>query len=89
VAAMTGGQEVPDLTALLEGLLPTRGFNLPATVQEAEQILQEELARDGPSTIVARGICPRYASELSNHPPISPDIRRSPRSRAPSSCPDH
>ena len=89
VAAMTGGQEVPDLTALLEGLLPTRGFDLPATVQEAEQILQEELARNGPSTIVARGICPRYASELSNHQPISPDIRRSPRSRAPSSCPDH
>ena len=89
VAAMTGGQEVPDLTALLEGLLPTRGFDLPATVQEAEQILQEELARNGPSAIVARGICPRYASDLSNHQPISPDIRRSLSLEGSSYCPDH
>ena len=63
VAAMTGGQKVPDLTALLEGLLPTRDFDLPATVQEAEQILREELARPGPRVIVARGICPRFSSD--------------------------
>lgn len=62
VAAMTGGQEVPDLTMLLEGLLPVRYLDLPATVQETELILKEELAGPGPRLIVARGICPRYAS---------------------------
>jgi indolepyruvate ferredoxin oxidoreductase alpha subunit len=89
VAAMTGGQMVPDLAPLLEGLLPVRYLDLLGSVQEAELVLREELIRKGPSVIVARGICPRYASDLSNHQPISPDIRRSPRSQAPSRCPDH
>lgn len=66
VAAMTGGQEVPDLTMLLEGLLPVRYLDLPATVQEVELILREELAGPGPRVIVARGICPRYASLREN-----------------------
>ena len=60
VAAMTGGQEVPDLTRLLEGLLPVRYLDLPASVEDLRQVLQDELARQGPGMIVARGICSRY-----------------------------
>ncbi|WP_348303064.1 thiamine pyrophosphate-dependent enzyme [Methanothrix sp.] len=67
VAAMTGGQMVPDLNTLLEGLMPVRYLDLLGSVQEAELVLREELIRKGPSVIVARGICPRYASDLSNH----------------------
>jgi len=61
IAAMTGGQDVPDLTMLLEGLLPVCYIDLPATVQETELVLRQELARPGPRVVVARGICPRYA----------------------------
>ena len=36
VAAMTGGQEAPDLTHLLEALVPTRYLELPASEEEVE-----------------------------------------------------
>jgi len=57
VAAMTGFQEAPDLTGLLEALLPTRFLDLPASESEVEAVLQVELARRGPSALVARGRC--------------------------------
>jgi indolepyruvate ferredoxin oxidoreductase alpha subunit len=57
VAAMTGFQEAPDLSGILEALLPTRYLDLPAPEEEVETVLQEELARQGPSVLVARGRC--------------------------------
>jgi len=57
VAAMTGFQEAPDLSGILEALLPTRYLDLPAREEEVEAALREELARWGPSVLVARGRC--------------------------------
>ncbi len=60
VAAMTGGQETPDLTGLLETLVPTRWLELPAPEDKIKEMLQEELARPGASAMVAEGRCPKY-----------------------------
>jgi len=57
VAAMTGFQEAPDLSAVLKALLPTRFLDLPAPEEEVETVLQEELARRGSSALVAKGKC--------------------------------
>ncbi|MGB5100043.1 MAG: thiamine pyrophosphate-dependent enzyme [Methanothrix sp.] len=57
VAAMTGGQEAPDLTRLVETLVPTRYLKLPASEEEVEQTLKAELKRSGSSAVVARGKC--------------------------------
>ena len=62
VAAMTGGQETPDLTAVLEVLVPTRYMELPASEDEVEQVLREELNRSGASAVVALGKCTKHAS---------------------------
>ena len=59
VAAMTGGQEAPDLTALLESLVPTRLLELPASEKELEKLLRVELKRPGASAVVASGKCIR------------------------------
>jgi indolepyruvate ferredoxin oxidoreductase alpha subunit len=59
VAAMTGGQEAPDLTALLEVLVPTRFLELPASEKEMEKLLRVELKRPGVSVVVALGKCIR------------------------------
>lgn len=57
VAATTGGQEAPDLTCLLEALVPTRSIRLPSSEEEIERLLGEELARTGSSAVVATGRC--------------------------------
>jgi indolepyruvate ferredoxin oxidoreductase alpha subunit len=57
IAATTGGQEAPDLTGLLEELLPLRRLRLPAAEEEIEKLIAEELARPGVSAIVAYGKC--------------------------------
>lgn len=57
VAATTGGQEAPDLTGLLEDLVPTRSIRLPVSEGEIGRILVEELARPGASAVVAVGRC--------------------------------
>ena len=57
VAAMTGGQDVPDLIRLLEALVPTHRLELPASENEVEQRLLEELKRSGSSVLVAQGKC--------------------------------
>jgi indolepyruvate ferredoxin oxidoreductase alpha subunit len=57
VAAMTGGQEAPDLVKLLKMLVPVRRLDLSATEVEMEQLLREELARQGASAVVAEGRC--------------------------------
>jgi indolepyruvate ferredoxin oxidoreductase alpha subunit len=59
VAAMTGGQEAPDITALLETLVPTRLLELPASEEVLERKLRVELKRSGVSVVVASGKCIR------------------------------
>jgi len=58
-AAMTGGQPAPDLTSVLEALLPVRHLRLPAPVVEVEALIKEELKRPGPRAVVAEGRCTR------------------------------
>ena len=61
VAAMTGGQRVPDITPILKAIVPgARTIDLPAERGGIEEVLAEELARDGVSLVVARGACPRF-----------------------------
>jgi len=60
VAATTGGQEAPDLTKLLEVIVPTIRLELPCPDEVIEGVLREELARPGTSAVVALGICPKY-----------------------------
>jgi indolepyruvate ferredoxin oxidoreductase alpha subunit len=60
VAATTGGQDVPDLTKLMEALVPTRYIDLPAAEEEMERVLKEELGREGTRAVAALGRCPRY-----------------------------
>ncbi len=57
VAATTGGQEAPDLTKLLEALVPTRYVDLPASEEEMERVLKEELGQEGTRAVVAEGKC--------------------------------
>ena len=63
VAAMTGGQEAPDLTYLLEDLVPTRYMEQPGPEEEVELALREELKRSGASVVVALGKCTKHASK--------------------------
>ena len=63
VAAMTGGQEAPDLTKLVEALVPTRRLELPASEEEVEAVVSEELKRPGASVVVALGKCTKHASK--------------------------
>jgi indolepyruvate ferredoxin oxidoreductase alpha subunit len=66
VAATTGGQEAPDLTGLLEALVPTRSIRLPLSEDEVLCLLQEELARPGASAVLAIGRCARSGPRLSS-----------------------
>lgn len=59
VAAMTGGQEAPDLTKLVEALAPTGYIRLPAPEDEIEEALRAGLARPGTFVLVAEGRCAR------------------------------
>ena len=63
VAAMTGGQEAPDLTHLLETLVPTRYLELPGSEEEVEAVVSEELKRSGASAVVALGKCTKHAAK--------------------------
>jgi len=64
VAAMTGGQEAPDLTAVLEALAPTRRFDLPADEDEIERMLADGLARQGIFVLVANGKCTSRSGQM-------------------------
>jgi indolepyruvate ferredoxin oxidoreductase alpha subunit len=57
VAAMTGGQEAPDLTKLVGALVPTRYLELPSSEEEVVEMLKEELKRPEASAVVALGKC--------------------------------
>jgi len=61
--AMTGGQPVPDITSILEAIVPgLLTIELPANRESIEEVLREELAKPGVSLVVVRGICPRRDS---------------------------
>ena len=63
VAAMTGGQPVPEITPILKAIVPDfRIIELPKDRDTIEEVLREELKRPGVSLVLARGICPRYDS---------------------------
>jgi indolepyruvate ferredoxin oxidoreductase alpha subunit len=57
MAAMTGGQEAPDLTKLVGALVPTRYLELPSSEDEVVEMLREELKRPEASAVVAQGKC--------------------------------
>ncbi len=63
VAAMTGGQGVPDLSPVLRTIVPdARTIDLPEDRGDIEEVLAEELAKPGVSLVVARGRCPRFGT---------------------------
>lgn len=64
VAAMTGRQEAPDLTNLVEVLVPTRYLELPDSVEEVEAVVSEELKRSGASAVVALGKCTKHVAKI-------------------------
>lgn len=58
-AAMTGGQETPDISSVLKALVPgLRYIDMPAPEEEIVQLLEQELARPGVGVIVFRARCP-------------------------------
>ncbi|HWQ20496.1 MAG TPA: thiamine pyrophosphate-dependent enzyme [Methanotrichaceae archaeon] len=57
VAAQTGCQEVPDLTGVLEALVPMQMLNFPVAEEGIEQLLRDELAKPGTSMVMAIGRC--------------------------------
>jgi len=61
VAAMTGGQSVPDLSPVLRAIVPDlQTVDLPSGRDEIIELLSLEMARPGVSLVVARGACPRF-----------------------------
>ncbi|GFO96943.1 indolepyruvate ferredoxin oxidoreductase [groundwater metagenome] len=60
VAAMTGGQSVPDLTGLIRSYIrDTEILNMHGDI-DVKKILETKLAKKGISVILARARCPRY-----------------------------
>lgn len=57
VAAMTGGQPAPDLTCVLQALLPTCILQMPCPKDALAKAIKEELDRSGPTALVASGRC--------------------------------
>ena len=57
VAATTGGQETPDLTKLLESLVPTCQVEPDAGDEEIQILLRGELIKTGISALVFSGKC--------------------------------
>ncbi|HOT06748.1 MAG TPA: thiamine pyrophosphate-dependent enzyme [Methanotrichaceae archaeon] len=59
VAAMTGGQETPDLTSVLLTLVPDLIYiDMPRSAEQLESLIRGELARPGTSVLLVRGTCP-------------------------------
>ena len=60
VAAMTGGQMVPDLTGLVRSYIKdTEILNMQEDI-DIKKMLQEKLGKKGVSVILARARCPKY-----------------------------
>jgi indolepyruvate ferredoxin oxidoreductase, alpha subunit len=68
MAAMTGGQEAPDLTGLVEALVPMCRLDFPSSSEEIEAVLRNELMRSGASAVVAAGWCPRHRNPSHGNP---------------------
>ncbi len=60
IAAMTGGQEVPDLTGLVESCVQDTEIIDPQADIDIKDLLEEKLKKKGVSVILARARCPRY-----------------------------
>ena len=68
VAAMTGGQKVPDLRKVVEAVVPDVSFfdlegeegKKPAPVSELSNLIREKLALPGISVIFIKGQCRKY-----------------------------
>jgi indolepyruvate ferredoxin oxidoreductase alpha subunit len=63
VAAMTGGQDVPDLTPVLEVLhddIEVVDFAEKIKESELQALLMEKMEKMGISIILAKGTCPKY-----------------------------
>ena len=62
VAAMTGGQEVPDLTARAGGACADASPGAASLEEEVEAVVFEELKRSGASALSALGKCSKQAA---------------------------
>ena len=60
IAAMTGGQQAPDLTGLVSSYIKDTEVIDPQADIDLKNILQEKLKKKGISVILARARCPRY-----------------------------
>ena len=60
VAAMTGGQGVPDLTGLVSSYIRDTVIIDLSAKTEIKKILEKKLAKKGISVILARAKCPKY-----------------------------
>jgi indolepyruvate ferredoxin oxidoreductase alpha subunit len=62
IAALTGGQTVPDMTCLVQTLVPdTRILDIVNTREdELATIIKTELGKDGVSVLLARAMCTMY-----------------------------
>jgi indolepyruvate ferredoxin oxidoreductase alpha subunit len=59
VAAMTGGQEVPDLTDLIKTCVKDTGIIDPQDIDLKKKLL-EKLKKRGLSVLLAKAPCPRF-----------------------------
>ncbi len=60
IAAMTGGQQVPDLTELVSSYIKDTEIIDPQADINIKNILERKLESNGISVILARARCPRY-----------------------------
>jgi len=60
VAAMTGGQDVPDLTGLLKYYIEDTAVVEPADQTIIKSLLETKLRSKGISVVIARARCPMF-----------------------------
>ena len=60
ISAMTGGQDVPDLTELVRSLVKDTEIIDPQMYMDIKNLLEKKLDKKGISVILARARCPRY-----------------------------
>ena len=60
VSAMTGGQDVPDLTGIVESYVRDTEIIHPQADMDLKSMLEKKLEKKGLSVILARARCPRF-----------------------------
>jgi indolepyruvate ferredoxin oxidoreductase alpha subunit len=60
VAAMTGGQDVPDLTGIVKNYIKDTAIVNPANKTIIKSLLETKLKTKGISVLIAKARCPRY-----------------------------